>query len=109
MQDVLRDTWLAWVAGGREEVGKTRADLARIAVNQALSWLRRARRSREAYVAQPRGAAGRHRAVPGRGGAAVCGRAGRGPSEQGDQIRAIYGVVNPDKLTWLAGALREHS
>jgi hypothetical protein len=22
-------------------------------------------------------------------------------------VRAIYGVVNPDKLTWLPGALRE--
>jgi hypothetical protein len=30
-------------------------------------------------------------------------------SEQGDQMQAIYGVVNPDKLTWLVGALREHS
>jgi hypothetical protein len=29
------------------------------------------------------------------------------PSEQGDRVRAIYSVVNPDKLTWLAGALRE--
>jgi hypothetical protein len=24
-------------------------------------------------------------------------------------VRAIYGVINPDKLTRLAGALREHS
>jgi hypothetical protein len=23
------------------------------------------------------------------------------------RVRAIYSVVNPDKLTWLAGALRE--
>jgi hypothetical protein len=29
------------------------------------------------------------------------------PSEQGDRVNAIYSVVNPDKLTWLAGALRE--
>ncbi|HEX8862542.1 MAG TPA: RNA polymerase sigma factor SigJ [Actinomycetes bacterium] len=49
-EDVLQDTWLAWVAGGREEVGNARAYLVRIAVNQALSRLRRARRSREAYV-----------------------------------------------------------
>jgi hypothetical protein len=31
------------------------------------------------------------------------------PSEQGDRVRAIYSVVNPDKLTWLAGALRERA
>jgi RNA polymerase sigma factor (sigma-70 family) len=48
--DVLQDTWLAWVAGGREEVNNARAYLVRIALNQALSRLRRARRSREAYV-----------------------------------------------------------
>ena len=30
------------------------------------------------------------------------------PSEHGDQVRAIYDVVNPDKLAWLAGALQEH-
>ena len=30
------------------------------------------------------------------------------PTEHDDRVRAIYGVVNPDKLTWLAGALREH-
>jgi hypothetical protein len=29
------------------------------------------------------------------------------PSEQGDRVNAIYSVVNPDKLTRLAGALRE--
>jgi hypothetical protein len=29
------------------------------------------------------------------------------PGEQGDQVHAVYSVVNPDKLTWLAGALRE--
>jgi RNA polymerase sigma-70 factor (ECF subfamily) len=29
-------------------------------------------------------------------------------SEQGDRVRAIYSVVNPDKLTWLGRALREH-
>jgi RNA polymerase sigma factor (sigma-70 family) len=49
-EDVLQDTWLAWAAGGREEVANPRAYLLRIAVNQALSRLRRARRSREAYV-----------------------------------------------------------
>jgi hypothetical protein len=30
------------------------------------------------------------------------------PTEQGDQVQAIYGVVNPDKLTWLARAVRQH-
>jgi RNA polymerase sigma factor (sigma-70 family) len=49
-EDVLQDTWLAWAASGREEVANPRAYLLRIAVNQALSRLRRARRSREAYV-----------------------------------------------------------
>jgi RNA polymerase sigma factor (sigma-70 family) len=29
------------------------------------------------------------------------------PSEDGERVRAIYGVVNPDKLTRLAGAVRE--
>lgn len=49
-EDVLQDTWLAWAAGGREEVANPRAYLVRIAVNQALSKLRSARRSREDYV-----------------------------------------------------------
>jgi RNA polymerase sigma factor (sigma-70 family) len=49
-EDVLQDTWLAWASSGREEVTNPRAYLLRIAVNQALSRLRHARRSREAYV-----------------------------------------------------------
>jgi len=49
-EDVLQDTWLAWASRGREEVANARAYLLRIAVNQALSRLRRARRSREDYV-----------------------------------------------------------
>jgi RNA polymerase sigma factor (sigma-70 family) len=49
-EDVLQDTWLAWATSGRQEVANPRAYLVRIAVNQALSRLRRARRSREAYV-----------------------------------------------------------
>jgi len=49
-EDVLQDTWLAWAASGREEVANPRAYLLRIAVNQALSRLRRVRRGREAYV-----------------------------------------------------------
>src|SRR4029453_8601185 len=49
-EDVLQDTWLAWASRGREEVANARAYLLRIAVNQALSRLRRARRNRGAYV-----------------------------------------------------------
>src|SRR6266540_3001611 len=49
-EDVLQDTWLAWASSGREEVVNARAYLLRIAVNKALSRLRSARRSREAYV-----------------------------------------------------------
>jgi RNA polymerase sigma-70 factor (ECF subfamily) len=49
-EDVLQDTWLAWAASSREEVANARAYLLRIAVNQALSRLRRERRSRETYV-----------------------------------------------------------
>ncbi len=49
-EDVLQDTWLAWAGVEREEVANPRAYLLRIAVNQALSKLRRARRSREDYV-----------------------------------------------------------
>ena len=49
-EDVLQDTWLAWAANGREDVANVRAYLLRIAVNQALSKLRQARRSREDYV-----------------------------------------------------------
>jgi RNA polymerase sigma factor (sigma-70 family) len=49
-EDVLQDTWLAWASSGREEVANARAYLLRIAVNQALSRLRRERRNREAYV-----------------------------------------------------------
>jgi hypothetical protein len=29
-------------------------------------------------------------------------------TEQGDRVRAVYSVFNPDKLTALAGAVREH-
>src|SRR4029453_7299052 len=49
-EDVLQDTWLAWASSGREEVAHARASLLGIAVTQALSGLRRARRSRETYV-----------------------------------------------------------
>jgi hypothetical protein len=31
------------------------------------------------------------------------------PSEDGERVCAIYGMVNPDKLTRLAGAVRERS
>jgi DNA-directed RNA polymerase specialized sigma24 family protein len=49
-EDVLQDAWLAWASSGREEIANARAYLLRIAVNQALSRLRRARRSRETYI-----------------------------------------------------------
>jgi hypothetical protein len=29
-------------------------------------------------------------------------------TEQGDRVRAVYGVFNPDKLTAMVGAVREH-
>jgi SnoaL-like domain len=29
-------------------------------------------------------------------------------TEQGDRVRAVYGVFNPDKLTAVVGAVREH-
>ena len=29
-------------------------------------------------------------------------------TEQGDRVRAVYSVFNPDKLTAVAGAVREH-
>jgi RNA polymerase sigma-70 factor (ECF subfamily) len=48
-EDVLQETWLAWAASGREAVANARAYLLRIAVNQALSRLRRERRHRQAY------------------------------------------------------------
>jgi DNA-directed RNA polymerase specialized sigma24 family protein len=46
-EDVLQDTWLAWASSGRQGVANARAYLLRIAVNQALSRLRRERRNRE--------------------------------------------------------------
>jgi DNA-directed RNA polymerase specialized sigma24 family protein len=49
-EDVLQDTWLAWASRGRGQVANARAYLLRIAVNQALSRLRRTRRNREAYL-----------------------------------------------------------
>ena len=52
-EDVLQDTWLAWASSGREEVANARAYLLRIAVNQALSRLRRERRNRSAPCRSP--------------------------------------------------------
>jgi RNA polymerase sigma factor (sigma-70 family) len=49
-EDVLQETWLAWASSSREEVANARAYLLRIAVNQALSRLRRERHNRETYV-----------------------------------------------------------
>ncbi|GAB3967258.1 RNA polymerase sigma-70 factor [Actinoallomurus acanthiterrae] len=47
-EDVLQETWLSWSSARGEHIGDVRAYLARIAVNAALSRLRRARH--EAYV-----------------------------------------------------------
>lgn len=49
-EDVLQETWLAWAAAARAEVGNVRAYLIRIAVDEALSRLRSVRRTRETYV-----------------------------------------------------------
>ncbi len=49
-EDVLQETWLAWAAADRDRVANVRAYLIRIAVNEALSRLRKAQRTREAYV-----------------------------------------------------------
>jgi RNA polymerase sigma-70 factor (ECF subfamily) len=49
-EDVLQDTWLAWAAAPRSEIGNPRAYLVRIAVNSALGRLRRASRAREHYL-----------------------------------------------------------
>ncbi|GAA4628802.1 RNA polymerase sigma-70 factor [Actinoallomurus vinaceus] len=47
-EDVLQETWLSWTSARGEHINDVRAYLARIAVNAALSRLRRARH--EAYV-----------------------------------------------------------
>ncbi len=49
-EDVLQETWLAWAAADHDQVNNVRAYLIRIAVNEALSRLRKVRRSRETYV-----------------------------------------------------------
>ncbi|NED98635.1 RNA polymerase sigma factor SigJ [Phytoactinopolyspora halotolerans] len=49
-EDVLQETWLSWAAADRSTVGNVRAYLVRIAVNQAMSRLRRVQRNRETYV-----------------------------------------------------------
>lgn len=49
-EDVLQETWLAWASATRDDVVNPRAYLIQIAVNQALSRLRRARRDRLSYV-----------------------------------------------------------
>lgn len=48
-EDVLQETWLAWVSADRAEVRNPQAYLVRIAVNHALAQLNRARRERETY------------------------------------------------------------
>ncbi|WP_241671661.1 sigma-70 family RNA polymerase sigma factor [Streptomyces sp. IB2014 016-6] len=45
-EDVLQETWLAWASARHSGIANSRAYLVRIAVNQALARLRRARRER---------------------------------------------------------------
>ncbi|HEX6234143.1 MAG TPA: RNA polymerase sigma factor SigJ [Jiangellaceae bacterium] len=49
-EDVLQETWLAWVAADHAELRNARGYLIRIAVNEAMNRLRKARRNRETYV-----------------------------------------------------------
>jgi RNA polymerase sigma-70 factor (TIGR02957 family) len=49
-EDVLQETWLAWAAADHDQVNNVRAYLIRIAVNEALSRLRKIQRTRETYV-----------------------------------------------------------
>lgn len=49
-EDALQETWLAWAGTDHEQIGNARAYLVRIAVNEALSRLRRKQRSRETYI-----------------------------------------------------------
>ncbi|MFI6347988.1 RNA polymerase sigma factor SigJ [Streptomyces sp. NPDC050560] len=49
-EDVLQETWLSWASAPRRDIVNPRAYLVRIAVNEAVSRLRRVQRSRERYV-----------------------------------------------------------
>ncbi|WP_405493736.1 sigma-70 family RNA polymerase sigma factor [Nocardia sp. NBC_00511] len=49
-EDVVQETWVAWATTHRDRVANPRAYLVRIAVNQSLARLDRARRDREAYA-----------------------------------------------------------
>ncbi|WP_458085332.1 RNA polymerase sigma factor SigJ [Streptomyces malaysiensis] len=49
-EDVVQETWLSWAAVQDKEIAHPRAYLVRIAVNHALTQMRRARRSRESYI-----------------------------------------------------------
>ncbi|SDZ46637.1 RNA polymerase sigma-70 factor, ECF subfamily [Amycolatopsis xylanica] len=49
-EDVLQETWLSWAFARHAQIANARAYLVRIAVNEALSRLRQARRARESYV-----------------------------------------------------------
>ncbi|WP_211126426.1 RNA polymerase sigma factor SigJ [Streptomyces yatensis] len=49
-EDVVQETWLSWAAVQDREIAHPRAYLVRIAVNHALTQMRRARRSRESYI-----------------------------------------------------------
>jgi RNA polymerase sigma factor (sigma-70 family) len=49
-EDVLQETWLSWASARRSAIADPRSYLVRIAVNEALGRLRRARGRREVYV-----------------------------------------------------------
>ncbi|MBC6459974.1 RNA polymerase sigma factor SigJ [Actinomadura sp. HBU206391] len=49
-EDVLQETWLSWTSARRSAIADPRSYLVRIAVNEALGRLRRARGRREVYV-----------------------------------------------------------
>jgi RNA polymerase sigma factor (sigma-70 family) len=49
-EDVLQEAWLSWASANQDRIDNARGYLVRIAVNEALGRLRRARRDRESYV-----------------------------------------------------------
>lgn len=49
-EDTLQEIWLAWAGANHDQIGNARAYLVRIAVNEALSRLRRVQRNRETYI-----------------------------------------------------------
>jgi DNA-directed RNA polymerase specialized sigma24 family protein len=122
-EDVLQETWLAWVgrnaAASGEQVTSPRAYLVRIAVNAALARQAAISRRREEYVGpwlpEPLLTDGEHRhPIPDleiryrriNGEPAVLLMSGRLPRmlvlldlvPGGERARGVYVVTNPDKL-----------